>query len=366
MVADNTTGGTQKTFLNIFLFMLFLYLFLLSIQLLGHGFEALGGDAAKNFLRPAENPFVGLFIRILATSLFQSSSTTTSLVVGLVAAEALTLNQAIPMVMGANIGTTVTNIIVSLGHIGRRDEFRRAFAAALMHDSFNILSVIVIFPLWFFTHYLDRTAEFLTAIFSGAKGMSFSSPLITMTHSPANAIGELLGEIGWVILIFSLILLFVSLRYMVFYMKVLIMTRAEVIFERTVFRTAFRGFFFGMILTALVQSSSVTTSLMVPLAGAGMITLERLFPYTMGANIGTTITAMLAALATGSAAGVSVAFSHLMFNISGITIFWWIKFVPIRIAKFIAEVSAKNRIFAIIYVVMMFFLIPLLLIYLME
>ena len=366
MVADIATGSKQKTILNLFLFLLFLYIFLLSIQMLGHGFKALGGETAKNFLRPTENPFVGLFIGILATSLFQSSSTTTSIIVGLVAAGALTLNQAIPMVMGANIGTTVTNTIVSMGHIGRRDDFRRAFAAALMHDSFNVLSVIVVFPLWFFTHYLDHSAEFLTSVFSGAGGVSFSSPLKTITNPLANAIGGLLGEIGWLILIFSLVLLFVSLRYMVLYMKALIMTRAEVIFERTVFRTQWHGLFFGMILTALVQSSSVTTSLMVPLAGAGMITLERLFPYTLGANVGTTVTAMLAATATGSAVGVSVAFSHLLFNISGILFFWWIKFVPIRIARFIAEVSAKNRVIAIIYVLMMFFIIPLLLIYLLE
>ena len=161
-------------------------------------------------------------------------------------------------------------------------------------------------------------------------------------------------------------MLFVALRYMVVYMRALVMTRAEVIFEKTVFRTAIRGLIFGMLLTALVQSSSVTTSLMVPLAGAGMITLERLFPYVLGANIGTTVTAMLAALATGNAVAISVAFAHLLFNISGIMLFWWIKFIPIRIAEFIAEVSSKNRLIAIIYVAMMFFVIPLLLIYLME
>ncbi len=366
MVADTAAGNIRKTLQNVFLFLLFLYIFLLSIQLMSHGFKALGGDAAKNFLRPTENPFVGLFLGILATSLLQSSSTTTSVVVGLVAAGALSLNQAIPMVMGANIGTTVTNTIVSLGHIGRRDDFRRAFAAALLHDTFNLLTVIIIFPLWMFTHYLDRAAEFLAAIFSGVGGVTFSSPLKLITSPPAKAISELLAGHGWIILIFSLVMLFIALRYMVLYMKALVMTRAEVIFEKTVFRTALRGLLFGMLLTALVQSSSVTTSLMVPLAGAGMITLERLFPYVLGANVGTTVTAMLAALATGNAVAISVAFAHLLFNISGIMLFWWIKFIPIRIAKFMAELSAKNRLIAIIYVAMLFFIIPLLLIYLME
>jgi len=366
MVVGDASRRLRGTILNIFLFLLFLYFFLLSIQLMSHGFKAFGGDAAKNFLRPTENPFLGLFLGILATSILQSSSSTTSIVVGLVAAGALSLNQAVPMVMGANIGTTVTNIIVSLGHIGRRDDFRRAFAAALVHDVFNLLSVIVIFPLWFFTHYLDRSAEFLTKIFSGTGGVSFSSPLKLMTSPPAKAISGLLAGHGWIILLFAIVLLFVSLRYMVLYMKAVVMTRAEVIFEKTVFRTALRGLVFGMLLTALVQSSSVTTSLIVPLAGAGMITLEGVFPYTLGANVGTTVTAMLAAMATGSSVAISVAFAHLLFNISGIVLFWWIKFVPIKIAERIAAVSADNRVLAVVYIIVVFFIIPLLLIYLME
>jgi solute carrier family 34 (sodium-dependent phosphate cotransporter) len=366
MALGDGAGNIRKNVQNVILFLLFLYFFLLSIQLIGHGFKALGGDAAKNFLKPTENPFLGLFIGILSTSLFQSSSTTTSIVVGLVAGGALSLNQAIPMVMGANIGTTVTNIIVSLGHIGRREDFLRAFSAALIHDSFNLLSVIIIFPLWFFTHYLDKSAIFLTSIFSESSGLSFNSPLKMATQAPAELISELLGGIGWIILVISLVLLFLSLRYMVVYMKILIMNRAEVVFEKTVFRTPWHGLLFGILLTALVQSSSVTTSLMVPLAAAGMISLNQLFPYVLGANFGTTVTAMLAAMTTGSPVAVSVAFSHMIFNVSGMLIFWRLKIIPISIAKFIANISAKNRLFAIIYVLLLFFLFPLALIYFLE
>jgi solute carrier family 34 (sodium-dependent phosphate cotransporter) len=366
MVIENLPERRNHPLLNILLFILFLYLFLLSIKLMGHGFMELGGGAAKNFLKPTENPFLGLFVGILATSLFQSSSTTTSIVVGLVAGGLLSLNQAIPMVMGANIGTTVTNTIVSLGHIGSRDDFRRAFGAALVHDVFNLLSVMIIFPLWYYTHYLDRAAEFLTSVFSGAGGASFSSPLKLITSAPTKAISSLLADNAWVILVISLIFLFVSLRYMVVYMKALIMIRAEVIFEKTIFRTSYHALLFGIILTSLVQSSSVTTSLIVPLAGAGMITLESIFPYTLGANIGTTVTAMLAALATGNITAISVAFSHLLFNISGIVIFWWIRFVPINIAKRLAVFSSENRVLAVVYIGVLFFIIPLILLYFLE
>ena len=79
------------------------------------------------------NPLVGLFTGILATTLAQSSSTITSIAVGLVASRALTIEGAIPVVMGANIGTSVTNTLVSMGHITRKEEFRRALAGATVH-----------------------------------------------------------------------------------------------------------------------------------------------------------------------------------------------------------------------------------------
>ncbi len=93
---------------------------------------------------------------------------------------------------------------------------------------------------------------------------------------------------------------------------------------------------FGLLITVLVQSSSITTSLAVPFAGAGILTLIQIFPYTLGANIGTTITAMLAALAVGEISAVTVAFAHLLFNICGIALIWplpAIRRIPLRLAE---------------------------------
>ena len=111
-----------------------LYLFLVGINGLSSGIKGLGGDFAKNVMSTTSNPFVALFIGILATTLFQSSSTTSSLIVAMVAGGTLTLSGAVPMIMGANIGTTVTNTIVSIGHIKQGNEFKRAFQAATVHD----------------------------------------------------------------------------------------------------------------------------------------------------------------------------------------------------------------------------------------
>ena len=109
-----------------------LYAFLLGIRGLGDGFKGLGHDLLNQFFAATENPFIGLVIGLLGTTVVQSSSVTTSMIVALVAApdDPLPIQNAIPMIMGANIGTTVTNTLVALGHMGRKDEFERAFAAA--------------------------------------------------------------------------------------------------------------------------------------------------------------------------------------------------------------------------------------------
>jgi sodium-dependent phosphate cotransporter len=122
---------------------LLLLAFLTGVHGFGEGLTLLGKGALDSFFHATENPSLALVVGILATSIVQSSSVTTSLIVGLTAApeNALPLANAIPMVMGANFGTTVTNSIVSLAHLGRRDEFRRAFAVATCDDFFEILSV---------------------------------------------------------------------------------------------------------------------------------------------------------------------------------------------------------------------------------
>ena len=123
-----------------------LFLFFVSLELMGDSFKLLGRGFAERLLITTSNPFVGLFIGILATSLVQSSSTVTSLTVGIVAGGGLTVAGAIPIVLGANVGTSITNTIVSLGHIARKDEFERAMGAATVHDLFQSSGGIGILP----------------------------------------------------------------------------------------------------------------------------------------------------------------------------------------------------------------------------
>jgi len=120
----------------------------------------------------------------------------------------------------------------------------------------------------------------------------------------------------------------------------------------------------GMLFTAIVRSSSITTSLLVPLVASGILELEHSLPIVLGANVGTTITAMLAAL-TGNVAGITIAFVHLVFNVTGILIIYPLKRIrkiPIVVARFVAEKYAEHKIIAIAYLLGVFYALPITLI----
>ncbi|MCH8031506.1 MAG: Na/Pi symporter [Bacteroidetes bacterium] len=351
-----------------------LLVFFVSLDLMGGAFKLMGSGFAETLLATTRNPLAGLFAGILATSLIQSSSTVTSLTVALVASGTLDVTSAIPLIMGANIGTTVTNIIVSMGHITRPDEFRRAIAGASVHDFFNWMAVLILMPLELQFHVLSKPAAALTSGMTGVGGLNVLSPLKAVTKPIAHWIQDLLFSNGIAVLLVGLALLFVALRYLVVILKALVLGRSEGFMHRYIFGKPALAMLAGLVLTVFVQSSSVTTSLVIPLVGAGILTVRQIFPYTLGANVGTTITALLAALALAAGAGpdelvavqsgLTIAFVHVMFNVFGIIIIYPIPFlreIPIRLAEFVGDLAFKNRVYAIIYLVGLFYGLPLLL-----
>lgn len=362
--------GSDNPWVNYFLkplgLLAALYIFILSITLLGDSFKLFGKDFAETLLKTTSHPVVGLFIGILSTSVIQSSSTTTSIVVGMVAGGLISIEGAIPIVMGANIGTTITNILVSMAHITRSNEFKRAYAGAIVHDVFNVLTVLILFPLQLATNFLGKVALWLESVFENAGGLHFISPIKVITKPVAKLIIGLLHDNPWISAIVAIVLLFLALKMIVDIMKTLVVTKVEGFFNKYIFKTTFRSLLLGIILTAIVQSSSITTSLVVPLVGAGVLTLYQIFPYTLGANIGTTVTAIMASLVTQDVSAVAVAFSHLLFNVSGIAIFLPLKKIPITIAQKLSNLTMKSRLIPIIIVILTFFLIPLGLIYILR
>ncbi len=359
----STTGFTDNPIVRLIFLLALLYTFFVSIALMGASFKFFGAGFAEQLLSSTANPFVGLFIGVLATSLVQSSSTTTSMTVALVAGGALNIATAIPIVIGSNIGTSVTNTLVSVGHISRPAEFKRAFAAATVHDLFNLLSVLILFSLQLTTNLLGTSATFLAEQFKESGGLELVNPLKVIVTPAVILITKLTAESGTVMLIVAGTLLFLALRYIVLNLRVLMLGRIERFFDTILFKNVFTAMLLGLILTVLVQSSSITTSLVVPLAGAGILTLRQIFPFTLGANVGTTLTAMLAALVTSSEAAITVAFVHLLFNVFGIILIWPIRSIPIYLAEALADWSVKSKLIPAAYVGIVFFLIPLAIIY---
>lgn len=344
-----------------------LFTFFLSLDLLGLAFGLFGRELAAMLVERTANPFVGLFIGILGTALAQSSSTTTSLTVALVAAGALTVEGAIPIIMGANIGTSVTNTLVSLAHVTRRSEFERAFSGATVHDLFNVMTVLIVFPIELITGYLSRASILLGSTVEHAGGLRLFDPLKIVVRPVAAAVVDLSGRSPVITLFVALVLLFLSLKLLVDLLKAVMAGRAEQMLHRTLFRSPLRAITAGILMTVMVQSSSITTSVMIPLVAAGIVTLEHVFPFTIGANLGTTVTALIAALSTGSVASVTVAFSHLIFNATGTLLVYVpppMRAIPLALARALGRVAVRNRLLAIGYILFVFFVIPFLLIFL--
>ncbi len=353
-----------------------LYVFLVGVNGLGDGFKSLSSGVLEDFFEATENPFFALMVGILATTLVQSSSVTTSLIVALVAApdNPLPIANAIPMVMGANIGTTVTNTIVALAHMGRKTEFRRAFAVATCHDFFNYMAVAVLLPLELWTGYLRKTAESLTSLFTGFGGAKYDSPIKGVVKAGVRPIKDLLaavtggggsGHLEAILLIaVSGLLIFLALGFLVRVMRSTMQARVEGAVGRALSRNVLIGMAVGIVVTVMVQSSSITTALLVPLAGAGLLTLEQAFPITIGANIGTTVTAFLAAMAVTGAnasAGITIALVHLLFNLSGTLLIYPIKRIrelPLMAARRLSYAAMESRKLALVYVVVLFYGIP--------
>jgi len=355
-------------------FLCVLYVFFVSIEMMSSAFKLFGKGFANSLMTSTSNPVVGLAIGILATSLVQSSSATTSILVGLVAGGGLTISNAIPMVMGANIGTTVTNTIVSIGHINRRQEFSRALAGATVHDFFNILAVFVFLPLERIFHFIEHSATFLSSTFDSVGGLKFISPLKAIVKPVAHWAVDLLKQVvsspTWVtallILVCALVILFTALKFMVTLMKKLIIGRVENLLHQYLFSAPITSLLLGLTITAVIQSSSATTSLIVPIVGAGILNIEQVFPYVLGTNIGTTVTALLASLVTRSPAALTVAFAHLIFNISGTLVFYPIRRIPISIAGAFGKFTAQHRYVALTYMLVCFYGLPFLVIVLLK
>ncbi len=353
------------------LFKITLYIvgFLISLKLLILSFKTLHVEVIESVILATSNPFIALFIGILITALLQSSSMVTSALVAAVASGMITTQNAVYLVMGANIGTTVTSTIVSLGHIMRKKEFRRAFAAATLHDFFNILTAFILFPLEYYFNTLSNLAKYFTHFFIDYKGFGIFylvNPVTYILEPITYTIYVFLGEISGLVLMVAIVSLFLMIRGMAVTFKRSLQENFEGIWEKYLFGTAWQSLLSGILITAFVHSSSLVTSLVVPIVASNRLSVRRCFPFLMGANIGTTITALFAALPQQNESALQIAFTHIFFNIIGVLIFFPILFfrnIPIFLARNLGKLVIKNRLIGLAYLTIVFFLLPFILIW---
>ncbi|XP_051983023.1 solute carrier family 34 member 2a [Xyrauchen texanus] len=424
-----------------------LYLFVCSLDILSSAFQLVGGKAAGDIFQDnsvLSNPLAGLVIGMLVTLLVQSSSTSSSIVVSMVSSGLLQVSTAVPIIMGTNIGTSVTNTLVAMTQVGDRNKFRRAFAGATVHDFFNWLSVLVLLPVEIASGYLVKLTELIVKSFNIKSGENAPALLNVITDPLTESIIELdesvisgiaTGDpeaknkslikvwcqtaknttlqnvtaenctgylcwdwenvteitnikkcnhifvntslsdlaVGLILLACSLLVLCTCLIMIVKLLNSMLQGQVAVVIKKIIntdfpfpfaWLTGYIAIIVGAGMTFIVQSSSVFTSAITPLVGIGVIGIERVYPLSLGANIGTTTTAILAAMASPGetlANSLQVALVHLFFNISGILLWYPIPFtrVPIRLAKALGEITAQYRWFAGFYIITCFFVFPL-------
>ena len=345
-------------------------LFLFALDLMTSSLQHIGKNVAETILQATSNPFTALFIGLLITAMLQSSSTTTALVVALVASGSITLQSATPIIMGANVGTTITSTIVSLGFINKKKEFRRAVAAGTYHDFFNILTVIILFPLEYYYGFLSLLSGSISNLFFTP---SLEAPENRVTHfwfGFSSVINFLITKIPspFFLAALALALLFASILIFRKLISDLLKAKSPEVFSRFFFKNQLKSFLWGLLTTAAIRSSTITTSVVVPIVAQKIVRLKQAAPFIMGANIGTTITAFIAAfLNSNTSSGLSIAIVHFLFNFIGVLLFFPIPLLrklPVSLANSMGKLTLKYRLAGLVYLLTTFFFLPFSLIYL--
>lgn len=368
-------SGTSLSVANWLAVVLGIYVLITAVGVIGDGFQSATGGQAEELFTFAAHPVVGLMIGVVATALIQSSTTVTSIIVGL-AAGGLPMATAVPMLMGANMGTTLTSTLVSLGMVRDKDSFRRAFAAASVHDMYNLLAVLIFLPLELMFGLLERVSGFFTEQLTGTDGgivstvfTAFGDAVSFVTDPLADLIvgaGELLPDpwAGIALIVVGIGLILASVNFIGSLLKVVMVGRAKDVLHNAIGRGPVSGVLSGTLITVMVQSSSTTTSLMVPLAGSGTFSVRQIYPFTVGANIGTTLTALIAAFGFSgieAAPAMQAALVHLLYNLFAALVIFCLPFlrrIPTWAATTLARFGADNKLYVVAWVLGVFLILP--------
>ena len=391
--ADSSALSRWEIWLRSLLFLFLIYLFLCAVKMFGASTDLLRNEyktSVDALFSGMRNPFVGLCVGIFATALMNSSSATTSLVVALVAMNVIPIEHAVPVVIGANIGASITSMVVSLGNITNKKAFVLGYGVPFIQDWYSIITATVCLSLEFSFHFMSRTAMWLAGLlvqFGGSAAEAAGSAgtaaaemsgswlcnpipvlveapvkldrflLIDLMHFPNTACAILMGILGLGILFFALV-------NMTKNMKILMADKVEEWINAVLSKNGFLGLFIGWIVTMIIQSSGITTSLVVPLVASNILKIRTAYPLILGAKLGTPITGILAALAfLGTPAGLpamAIALVHFLFNAIGVGLLYPIPALrfPVFLTEWLCPILGKHRVHVILWGVCVFILIP--------
>ena len=171
------------------------------------------------------------------------------------------------------------------------------------------------------------------------------------------------GLLGALLLVSGLALIFLALALITRNMKLVMAGRIEASMNTILSKGGgLSAMLVGVVITIAVQSSSITTSVLIPMVAAGVLTLRNAYPVTLGANIGTTVTALLASLAAERPEALTIALTHTLFNIAGILVFYPIpalRYIPVRLARGLADLAVSRKSLVFAYVFGVFVVVPL-------
>nr|XP_010350419.2 sodium-dependent phosphate transport protein 2C isoform X3 [Saimiri boliviensis boliviensis] len=384
-----------------------LYLFICSLDVLSSAFQLLGSRLAGDIFRDnvvLSNPVAGLVIGVLVTALVQSSSTSSSIVVSMVAAKLLTVRASVPIIMGVNVGTSITSTLVSMAQSGDRDEFQRAFSGSAVHSLFNWLTTLVMLPLESATALLERVSELALGAASLEPGAQAPDILKVLTKPLTHLIVQLDSDVivgsttdnattsslikQWCSssgqlatgnssdcgdsgpcedrnstapadrlpchhLFAGTELTDLAVGFILLASSLLVLCSCLVLIVKLL----------NSVLRGRVAQAVKTVINAVP-PGVGVISLDRAYPLLLGSNIGTTTTALLAALASPAErilSALQVALIHFFFNLAGILLWYLVPALrlPIPLARRFGAVTARYRWVAGAYLLLGFLLLPL-------
>jgi solute carrier family 34 (sodium-dependent phosphate cotransporter) len=343
-----------------------------AIYLILDGAQGLGTGTVSRLFELATNPFIGLLIGILATASIQSSTTVTTLTVAAVGTGAVSVPVAIPIILGANIGTTITASLVAFSYIGDRANFRRAFTSASLHTWFNLTFVTIVFPLELLFQPLQRFTDLVAGSLireettGTSRGLShLFSPLID-TIGTRGLLGSFLAPqvAAMAAILLGVALVLTAVRILNTQLVILTAAATRTLLERSSGSSDALGVLSGAVGTAAVQASSVTVSSLLPFAVTKSLKLREILTITLGANVGTTLMALITAFAVPGSLGayaVQAGLVHVTFNTVGTLLVLLIRPLRewlIRLAELSGRLAARGYSYVVTAMLLGYFLIP--------